>query len=141
MKSEKGYTGVDIAISIILATIFIALIANLITNINLNVQDTNRRTIATSYAVKEIEKIKAQGYISSYDSKGITNEETISEEDIYDNSEFTGYHKKTTIKDYILIVNDSTKQKDVVKEIEVEISYKIGNKEKNVKISTYIAKE
>ena len=141
MKSEKGYTGVDIAISIIIATIFIALIANLITNINLNVQDTNRKSIATSYAVKEIEKIKAQGYINSYDSKGVTNEETINEEDIYNNSEFTGYHKKTTIKDYILIVNDNTKKKDVVKEIEVEISYKTGNKEKNVKISTYVAKE
>ncbi len=141
MKKEKGYTGVDIAISVIVLTIFISIIANLIANINLNVQDTNRRATATSYAVKEIEKIKAQGYINSYNSKGIIKEETINEEDIYEKSEFTGYHKKTTIKDYILIVNDNTKKKDVVKEIKVEISYKIGNKEKNVKISTYVAKE
>ena len=68
-------------------------------------------------------------------------EEILNEEDIYNNSEFTGYHKKISIKDYVLIVNDTTKQKDVVKEITVEISYKLGNKEKNVKISTYIAKE
>ena len=67
--------------------------------------------------------------------------EILNEEDIYNNSEFTGYHKKISIKDYVLIVNDTTKQKDVVKEITVEISYKLGNKEKNVKISTYIAKE
>ena len=55
--------------------------------------------------------------------------EILNEEDIYNNSEFTGYHKKISIKDYVLIVNDTTKQKDVVKEITVEISYKLGNKE------------
>ena len=31
--------------------------------------------------------------------------------------------------------------RNIVKEITVNISYKVGNKEKNVKISTYVAKE
>ena len=141
IKDEKGLTGVDIAISLIIITIFIAMIANLIAITNLTSQDAQRKSIATSYAIQEIEKIKAKGYVSDYDSKGITSEEILNEEDIYNNSEFTGYHKKISIKDYVLIVNDTTKQKDVVKEITVEISYKLGNKEKNVKISTYIAKE
>ena len=140
IKDEKGLTGVDIAISLII-TIFIAMIANLIATTNLTSQDAQRKSIATSYAIQEIEKIKAKGYVSDYNSKGITSEEILNEEDIYNNSEFTGYHKKISIKDYVLIVNDTTKQKDVVKEITVEISYKLGNKEKNVKISTYIAKE
>ena len=65
IKEEKGFTGIDIAISLIVITIFIAMIANLISNINLTAQDTNRKTIATSYAVQEIEKIKAQGYIDN----------------------------------------------------------------------------
>ena len=43
------------------------------------------------------------------------------------------------VQDYLIKINDFSK--DVVKEITVEISYKLGNKEKNVKISTYIAKE
>ena len=141
IKDEKGLTGVDIAISLIIITIFIAMIANLIATTNLTSQDAQRKSIATSYAIQEIEKIKANGYVSDYNSKGITSEEILNEEDIYNNSEFTGYHKKISIKDYVLIVNDTTKQKDVVKEITVEISYKLGNKEKNVKISTYIAKE
>lgn len=141
IKKENGYTGIDIAISIIVITMFIAMIANLIANINLNTQDTNRKSIATSYAVQEIEKIKAKGYVDTYDSKGITGEEILAEDDIYSNSEFTGYHKKTTIKDYVFVVNDTSKEKDIVKEITVEISYKVGNEEKNVQISTYIAKE
>ena len=141
IKDEKGLTGVDIAISLIIITIFIAMIANLIATTNLTSQDAQRKSIATSYAIQEIEKIKAKGYLRDSNSKGITSEEILNEEDIYNNSEFTGYHKKISIKDYVLIVNDTTKQKDVVKEITVEISYKLGNKEKNVKISTYIAKE
>ena len=135
IKEEKGFTGIDIAISLIVITIFISMIANLIANINLTAQDTNRKTIATSYAVQEIEKIKAQGYLDSYDSKGIA------KEDIYNGSEFTGYNKKIVIRDYVLVVNDTTKKSNIVKEITVNISYKVGNKEKNVKISTYVAKE
>ena len=141
IKEEKGFTGIDIAISLIVITIFIAMIANLIANINLTAQDTNRKTIATSYAVQEIEKIKDQGYIEYYDSKGITKEDILKEEDIYNGSEFTGYNKKVVIRDYVLVVNDTTKKSNIVKEITVNISYKVGNKEKNVKISTYVAKE
>ena len=70
IKEEKGLTGVDIAISVILLTIFVALIANLISNINLNSEDTERKTVATSYAVREIEQIKAKGYIKEdYEDK------------------------------------------------------------------------
>lgn len=69
IKEEKGLTGIDIAISIILLTIFIAMIGNLIANINLNSEDIERKTTATSYAVQEIEKIKSLGYINNYEGK------------------------------------------------------------------------
>ncbi len=141
VKDEKGLTGVDITISIIVMTIFMAMIANLIVNIKLNTQDIKRKSTATSYAVQEIEKIKAQGYINDYDSMGINSEETLKDEDIYNNSEFSGYHKKVTIKDYVLVINNNTKTKDIVKEITVEISYKLGSKDKKIVISTYVSKE
>lgn len=140
IKEEKGLTGIDIAISLIIITIFISTIANLIANVNLNSKSMERKSIATSYAVQEIEKIKAQGYKTDYDDKGITEEQVVKEEDIYKNSEFTGYHKTVTIKDYVLIVNDSTKQKNVVKQITANISYKLGKENQNVTISTYVAK-
>lgn len=141
VKDEKGLTGVDITISIIVMTIFMAMIANLIVNIKLNTQDIKRKSTATSYAVQEIEKIKAQGYINDYDSMGINSKETLKNEDIYNNSEFSGYHKKVTIKDYVLVINNNTKTKDIVKEITVEISYKLGSKDKKIVISTYVSKE
>lgn len=139
IKEEKGVTGIDISISLIVITIFISMIASLIANININAEDTQRKTKATSYAIQEIEKIRALGYSTEYEGKGINEEEILKEEDILENQSFTGYHKKILIKDYVLISNDNTKEANLVKEITVEISYKLAGKEKNIKISTYIS--
>lgn len=142
IKEEKGITGIDIAISIILITIFISLIGNLIVNINMNSKNTQRKSIATSYAVQEIEKSKSLGYMQDYDNKGISKKDVIREEDIYEKSgDFTGYHKTIFIEDYVLLNNDATKINNLVKKITVEISYKLGNKVQNVDISTFVAKE
>lgn len=136
IKDDKGFTAIDIAVSIIIITIFIAVIANLIVNIDLNSKNMDRKTVATSYAVQEIEKIRSKGYVNEYDA--IEAEEY--EEDIFDSLDnFTGYHKKVSIKDYSLV--DNTRQKNFVKQIIVEISYNLGGKEKNVSISTYVAKK
>lgn len=141
-KSEKAIAGIDISISIIIITIFISIIANLIVNINLNYEETKRKTTATSYAIQEIEKIKAIGYKENYNNKGINDTEIIQESDILDSEKnFTGYHKKIFIKDYVLIKQDYTKTQNLVKQIIIEISYKVGNKDRNVSISTYIAKD
>ena len=73
---------------------------------------------------------------------GIELEELIEEKDIVDkNNNFTGYHKKVSIKDYGLVTGDNTKQPNLLKQITVEISYKLGKEDKNVKISIYIKKE
>ena len=135
-RSEKGISGIDIVASVIIVTIFIAIIANIIANINLNSKDIEKKTKATSYAVDEIEIIKAEGYLESYQDKGI-NQEDINDE----NGQFTGYHKKISIKDYVLIKNDQTKQANIVKEITVEISYMNRKGTQNVQISTYVTKE
>ena len=135
-RSEKGISGIDIVASVIIVTIFIAIIANIIANINLNSKDIEKKTQATSYAVDEIEIIKAEGYLESYQDKGI-NQEDINDE----NGQFTGYHKKISIKDYLLIKNDQTKQANIVKEITVEISYMNRKGTQNVQISTYVTKE
>lgn len=140
VREEKGIAGIDIAISIIIITIFIAMIGNLIMNINLNSKDIERKTIAISYAVQEIEKIKSQGYIDDYTNMGIEKEDIFNENDIFDsNGNFTGYHKKILVKDYKLIQNDNTKLENLVKEITVEISYKLANKNKSISLSTYVS--
>lgn len=142
IKGQRGVTGVDIVISVIIITIFIAVIANLIANININSKGIERKTQAISYAVEEIEKIKADGYVTTYDDKGINQEDTIQEDDIYDeNGKFTGYHKKIYIQDYVYIKNDTSKQSNLVKQITVKISYRTSKEEQSEEISTYVTKE
>ncbi len=142
IKDEKGLTGVDIAISLVIVTMFVAIIANLIANINLDTEKMDRKSKALAYAVQEIETRRAIGYIEKYNGMGTSKEgETLKEEDIYNNSEFTGYHKVVSIKDDILVENSGTKTADTTKQITVEVFYKLGNKEESIKISTYISKE
>ena len=108
-------------------------------NINLNSEKTKRMEIAAAYAVQEIEQLKAKGYIDEYNNKGVDNEDVISEKDIMDkDNNFTGYSKTTTIKDYVLIKNDKSKQKNLLKELTVTVSFKLGNSTENIDISTYI---
>ena len=142
IKDEKRLTGVDIAISLVIVTMFVAIIANLIANINLDTEKMDRKSKALAYAVQEIETRRATGYIEKYNGMGTSKEgETLKEEDIYNNSEFTGYHKVVSIKDDILVENSGTKTADTTKQITVEVFYKLGNKVESIKISTYISKE
>jgi len=148
-KSEKGETAIDIAVSIVIFTIFISMIANIILNTNLNKTKIKRKSEATSYAISEIEKIRGKGYNKTendYDGKGIKQEDVLEDEDIYNNNEFTGYHKKVTIKDYSLIQKENNPNvennitSDIVKKITVEISYKLSGKDENITLVTYVAK-
>ena len=95
VKSEKGITNIGITVSIILITLFVAIIATLMYNINSNSNSVERRSIATNYAINEIESLKAQNFDEL--------EETVEPnefEDILENEKPTGYAKKVTIIDY-----------------------------------------
>lgn len=141
MRKEKGLTGVDIIISIFVITIFVAIIGNLIINVNLNNKSIERRTIATSYAIQEIEKIKSLKYQEQYNNKGLKGKEILEQKEIYQNEKFTGYNKTIYIEDYISIIQNGEKEPNIVKQITIEISYLLGNKNQTVELSTYIVKE
>jgi len=141
LRKEKGFTGVDIIISIFVITIFVAIIGNLIINVNLNNKSIERRTIATSYAIQEIEKIKSLKYQEQYNNKGLKGKEILEQKEIYQNEKFTGYNKTIYIEDYISIIQNGEKEPNIVKQITIEISYLLGNKNQTVELSTYIVKE
>lgn len=141
MRKEKGFTGVDIIISIFVITIFVAIIGNLIINVNLNNKSIERRTIATSYAIQEIEKIKSLKYQEQYNNKGLKGKEILEQKEIYQKEKFTGYNKTIYIEDYISIIQNEEKEPNIVKQITIEISYLLGNKNQTLELSTYIVKE
>lgn len=138
IKSEKGITNIDITVSIILITLFVAIIATLMYNINANSGSVERRSIATNYAINEIESLKAQNF-DDLEETGETNEF----EDILENGNTTGYAKKITIIDYANLEenkDDDTIVPGLVKKVTVEISYKDGNTTQTVDLSTVITK-
>lgn len=138
IKSEKGITNIDITVSIILITLFVAIIATLMYNINANSGSVERRSIATNYAINEIESLKAQNF-DDLEETGETNEF----EDILENGNTTGYAKKITIIDYANLEenkDDDTIVPGLVKKVTVEISYKDGNTTQTIDLSTVIAK-
>ena len=138
VKSEKGITNIDITVSIILITLFVAIIATLMYNINSNSNSVEWRSIATNYAINEIESLKAQNFDEL--------EETVEPnefEDILENEKPTGYAKKVTIIDYANLEenkDDDTIVPGLVKKVTVEISYKDGNTTQTIDLSTVIAK-
>lgn len=141
IKNEKGITAIDIVLSVIIITVFTTLIGGLIIRININSKESERKSIAMSYATQEIEKIRAEKSIDDYINKGISTEEIIENVDIYKDNIYTGFHKKVYIKDYVLVKKDTSKIPNLLKEVTVEISYKINGKTESVQLSTYITKE
>lgn len=138
IKSEKGITNIDITVSVILITLFVAIIATLMYNINANSGSVERRTIATNYAINEIETLKAQ----NFDNLKETVEPNMFE-DILENGHATGYEKRITIIDYANLEenkNNNTIVPGLVKKVTVEISYKDGNTVQTVDLSTVITK-
>lgn len=135
IKSERGITTIDITVSIILITLFVAVIATLMYSLNSNTDALERRTIATNYAIDTIEELKAQAFSDLQD----TDEQNNS----FENIDSTGYSRKITIIDYANLPEnseDNTILSGLVKKVTVEIAYKEGDTTQTVELSTVIAK-
>lgn len=135
IKSEKGITGIDITVSIIIITLFVSLIATLMYTTNKNASTMERRTEATNYAITEIEKLKAQTFSDLQDTNE-TNDFT----NIMEGTNPTGYAKKITITDYANLPGKTDAVSGLVKQVTVEIAYKDGDTTQTVELSTVITK-
>ena len=147
-KNEKGITNIDLTVSIILITVFIALIATIMYTINANFNSIERRTEATNYAINEIESLKAQNFEDLQDTPtdGTNDFVNITEKEGEGNTAIgktTGFSKKITIIDYSNLPenqDDDSIVSGLVKKVTVEIAYKEGEEIKTVELSTVIAK-
>ena len=136
IKNQKGYTGIDIAISVVVLFIFVSIIAMLSYSINSSAKEIDLKSEATAIAVEEIEKLKNKNFtqISKMESSNNGEQEPVK----VDNKE--GFFKTISIKDY----SDLTEQKKVpglVKQATVKISYQFKGKNQSVELSTIFSKE
>ena len=161
IKSEKGFTGVDIAISVVVLFIFVSLIAMLSYNINSSSKEIEYKSEAIYIAIDEIEKFKNIAFEEIEDvnkdteSKNITingetTQKTFGKKDvngniiqgqqaIVENGNETGFYKTIFVEDYQDI--NSEKIPNLVKKITVQISYMFKGKEQKVELYTILSKE
>ena len=94
IKSEKGYTGIDIAISVVVLFIFVSLIAVLSYNFNSRTREIELASEATYLAIDEIENIKNAGFDAIETIRYDENNPYIDRE-----TQTAGFFEKVTVKD------------------------------------------
>lgn len=134
MKSEKGYTGIDIAISVVVLFIFVSIIAILSYNFNSSSKEIKLKSEAIEIAIDEIETIKNLDFDTI---KDLTNqEEYIPTQEVAGRE---GFYKTVIIEDYA--DSDASKVPGFVKKGIVRIQYMFKGKEQTLELSTILSAE
>lgn len=128
-KSVKGISTVDIVISLGIITIFIAIIVATYTNLSLENVRIQRMQVATNTAIAIFEKIDKL-YYSEVETGTINVNKTQETRKIFDIDIPKGYD---------VLLNIETQS--LVKIINIEITYSVGNKEQNIAMKKIKEKE
>ena len=165
-RNNKGVTGVDISVALIIIVLFVGIISSLVYNFAISSRNINRKATATNIAIYKIEKIK-QDFISN---NGITTpdnsndilyeyaqlNDATGEVTLYDAStdayktpysvvtkitKFADYTDSSYIQNLSLEDKNRIRQDNLLKIVDVTVSYSVGNKEENIQIKTAITRE
>ena len=133
IKDEKGITEIDITLTVILITIFLAVVLTIFTSIQKNTTKLNRETEAMYYAVKS----QSFSILPKKVTSKINGVSDLADGYIKDKSgNITSYYRTITVQDYTELSGNSSKTAEVLKKITVEIAYKDQNKNKSGTLST-----
>ena len=136
LRNNKGFTGIDIAVSVVIIFIFISIVSMLVYRVNSKSREIELRGNATYLAINEIEQLKNNGYGERSQKNGNSivceNEEIEGEE---------GFYRTIEVIDYTDIEGNEDKIPNIVKKVTVKISYMFNAEEQTVELSTVITKE
>ena len=105
-----------------------------------NNEEIKRRSEATSFAIDKIEEIKGKGF-SALPPLGQNTIDEYPDGYIEQNGSSTPYYQEIRVQDYSELEGNEGREAEVIKIVTVKISYKSGNNDENVEISTAISKE
>lgn len=137
-KSEKGFTGTDMAVSVVVLFIFVSIISILSYNFNSSAKEVELKYEATQIAIDEIEKLKGTTNFSDIKDFGTTQANSIYQKE----TEVTGkqgFFETVTVTDFAYGKEDVTP--GIVKKLTVKIQYKFKGNIETVELSTKMAKE
>lgn len=144
LKSEKGFTGVDITIALILILLFMSLISIIFFNITKTSKGMDRKSEATYYATTIIEDIKGK----DYDDVKITSSEQSPWVNVKDYNYLNNKGKiNIDVEDgYTCTINIANHYKegstnDLVKVVNVKVQYKVAGSIEEINLSTTLVRE
>lgn len=137
-KSEKGFTGVDIAIAVIVLFIFVSLIAILFYNYSSSSKELELKSKATYMAIDKLEEMKNLNFdeIAGFRKNEENNGEYLASQEIEGEE---GFYRRVLMEDYADI--EANKVPGLVKKVTVEVTYMYKGKEQKVELSTVLSKE
>lgn len=126
IKSEKGITGVDISVAIIIILLFVSLTSTLVYNYAKNSKEVQRKSVATDMIIDVLEYAKA----SSYDDITVAYMQNY----INNNEKF----QKNGYKILVTVENYSETSGEESKKITTTVKYLVNNVEEELEIYTII---
>ena len=150
-KNNKGYTGIDISIAMIIILIFIPTIFGIVYNLQKARARTERETIAVNIATDVLEIARSLNYSEVFISNENSEFKTLLNNK-YSNmqnsnntvncnySDVNNIHYKiqVTVSNYYPADIEVQDQNDLVKQITAEVMYPVGNSTKSINISTVL---
>lgn len=162
IKNNKGITGIDITVAIVILALFISLITSMFYNVSVIGKSVNRKSEATYLAVQVIEGAKQlgydklpKGYVEESDLEEQTEEEAEAANTIINFEDLNrlleengitaitlknGYSVDISVENYRKIKGDLTLE-DMLKRITVTVDYKDNKKDQSLELSAVILKE
>ena len=138
LKSNKGITGADAVLGVALAILFSGIIATLSYNIYVTSSSLKRSSKALEYITSTFEYVATQ-YYDNVTEDNIKEYINNLDEKISIN-EGTPYKAQVSVTKYNQIEGNTDKL-DLVKEITMSVTYKLGDKDQTIEIKTAKSRE
>lgn len=135
IKGNKGFTTADVAVAIIIITIFVGMIATIFYNFYLTTTAKNRNAMATNCLIDVIEQVK----LIPYDEIDETRVNSLIDALAKDETIPKGYTITVSVQKYNEIEGNEGKE-DIIKILNVKAEYTVGNKIEKIDISTLLTK-
>lgn len=147
LKNQKGVTGADAVLAVAIAVLFAGIIVTLAYNIYITTNSLKRSSQALSYITSTFEYVGTQYYdditkdnIEKYINGNEEENIVALDEGTLSTANTTPYKAEVTVTNYNETEGNETKL-DLVKEITMSITYKLGDKEQKIEMKTAKSRE
>lgn len=137
-KNENGFTGVDIAMAVLIITVFMTVIGSMYINLYVSNAKILREEKAIGYATAILEKVDEKYYDEVNDNNFAVVNQADGKKSVCDVVMEKGYNPQVQI---VVYQPNGNNEQDFVKTIQVTIQYTVGKKTEQVNLQTIKTKE